>query len=169
MTGSRRRGAPPGAAGRVPLAMAPGAGHPFEPIRLAEVRSLGGPVLDLEVGAGSELLMQGEPVGTFFVLRSGTALLVQDDAPVSTLGAGDCFGELDPMAPVPQPYGVITASSVRLLAFSSFGIGRLCDVIPGVADRLREAIAQAPSVSAGYTDSPTRSRSAAASSTVTVL
>ena len=144
------------------------ASHPFEPIRLTEARSLGGPVLDLEVRAGSELLRQGEPVGTFFVIRSGTALLVRDDCPISTLGAGDCFGELDPTATLPQPYGVITASPVRLLAFSSFGIGRLCDAIPGVGERLREAIAQTPSVHARYTDSPTRSRSASASSTVTV-
>jgi CRP-like cAMP-binding protein len=143
--------------------------NPFDPIRLTEVRSLGGPVLDLEVRAGSELLVEGQTAGTFFVLRSGTALLVRDECPVSTLSAGDCFGELDPLAPGPQPYGVITASDVRLLAFSSFGIGRLCDAIPGVGDRLREAIAQPPAVKAGYKVSPTRSRSAAASSTVTVL
>ncbi len=169
MTGSRRRGAPPGAVGRPRIAMMPAACNPFEPIRLTEVRSLGGPVLDLEVGAGSELLTEGQPAGTFFLMRAGTALLVRDECPVSTLAAGDCFGELDPLASGPQPYGVITTSDVRLLAFSSFGIGRLCDAIPGVGERLREAIAQPPPMKAGYIVSPTRSRSAAGSSTVTVL
>lgn len=138
-------------------------------MRLTDVRSLGGPVLDLDIDAGSQLLTEGVPAGTFFVLRAGTALLVRDECPVSTLGAGDCFGELDPAAPQPQPYGVITASSVRLLAFSAFGIGRLCDAIPGVGDRLREAIAKPPWVGPVYRTSPTRSRRAAASSTVTVL
>lgn len=149
--------------------MTPAASNPFDPIRFTEVRSLGGPVLDLEVAAGSELLTEGEPVGTFYVLRGGTALLVRDACPVSTLRSGDCFGELDPLASRPQPYSVITASTVRVLAFSSFGIGRLCDAIPGVGERLRAAIPQAPAVgAAGYRTSPTRSRRAAGSSTVTV-
>ncbi len=124
--------------------MTPAAASPFDPIRFTEVRSLGGPVLDLEVAAGSALVVEGETAGTFFVIRSGTALLVRGDCPLSTLGAGDCFGEVDPVAPKPQPYGVITASPVRVLAFSSFGIGRLCDAIPGVGERLRAAIAQPP-------------------------
>jgi CRP-like cAMP-binding protein len=148
--------------------MTPAANNPFEPIRFTEVRSLGGPMLDLDVALGTELLTEGEIAGTFFVLRSGTALLVRNECPMSTLAAGDCFGELDPVAPEPQRYGVITASPVRLLAFSSFGIGRLCDAIPGVGERLRAAIAVPPQVRAGYKTSPTRSRSATGSSTVTV-
>ena len=147
----------------------PDASNPFAPIRFTEVRSLGGPVLDLDVAAGSELLTEGEPVGTFYVLRGGTALLIRDTCPVSMLGSGDCFGELDPVAPRPQPYSVITATTVRLLAFSAFGIGRLCDAIPGVGERLRAAIPPAPAVRAAhYRTSPTRSRRAAGSSTVTV-
>ena len=90
--------------------MTPAASNPFEPIRFTEVRSLGGPMLDLDIEAGSELLTEGAIAGTFFVLRSGTALLLRDQCPVSTLGAGDCFGELEPIAPRPQRYGVITAS-----------------------------------------------------------
>jgi len=148
--------------------MTPAASNPFEPIRFTEVRSLGGPMLGLDVEAGSELLSEGKLAGTFFMLRGGTALLVRDECPVSTLGAGDCFGELDPFAPRPQSYGIVTASPVRVLAFGSFGIGRLCDALPGVGERLRAAIAQPPPVRAGYKTSPTRSRRAAGSSTVTV-
>ncbi len=148
--------------------MTSAANNPFEPIRFTEVRSLGGPTLDLDVAAGSELLTEGELAGRFFVLHNGTALLIRDGCPVSTLGPGDCFGELDPIAPRPQGYGVITASPVRLLAFSSFGIGRLCDALPGVGERLQAAIAQPPPVRAGYKTSPTRSRRATGSSTVTV-
>ncbi len=148
--------------------MTPAASNPFDPIRFTEVRSLGGPMLDLDIAAESELLTEGAIAGTFFVLRSGTALLLRDECPVSTLGAGDCFGELEPIAPRPQRYGVITASPVRVLAFSSFGIGRLCDALPGVGERLRAAIARPPAVRAGYRTSPTRSRRASGSSTVTV-
>jgi CRP-like cAMP-binding protein len=169
MTGSRRRGAlrleqPVVDA----IAMTPAANNPFDPIRFTEVRSLGGPMLDLDVAPGSQLLTEGEIAGTFFVLRGGNALLARDECPVSTLAAGDCFGELDPIAPQPQRYSIITAGPVRVLAFSSFGIGRLCDALPGVGDRLRAAIAQPPPVRAGYKTSPTRSRRATGSRTVTV-
>lgn len=132
---------------------------PFGSIRATDVRSLGGPVLDVEVQAGTKVVRQDEIVGTFFLIRSGTALLLRDGTPVATLGAGNCFGEIDPLSHAPQAYSVVAATRLKLLAFSSFGIGRLCDALPGVRERLLQTLAP---------PSPTRSRSAAASSTVIV-
>jgi Cyclic nucleotide-binding domain len=132
---------------------------PFGSIRASDVRSLGGPVLDVEVEAGTEIVRQDEIVGTFFVIRSGTALLLRDGTPVATLGADNCFGEIDPLAHAPQAYSVVAATQLKLLAFSSYGIARLCDALPGVRERLVQTLAP---------PSPTRSRSAAASSTVIV-
>jgi CRP-like cAMP-binding protein len=116
-------------------------------------------VLDVEVEAGTGVVRQDQIVGTFFVIRSGTALLLRDGAPVATLDAGNCFGEIDPLSHAPQDYSVVAATPLKLLTFSSYGIGRLCDALPGVRERLRQRLAP---------PSPTRSRSAAASSTVIV-
>ena len=132
---------------------------PFGSIRATDVRSLGGPVLDVEVPAGTEVVRQDEIVGTFFVIRSGTGLLLRDGTPVAMLSAGHCFGEIDPLSRQPQGYSVVAATPLKLLTFSSYGIGRLCDALPGVRERLLQTLAP---------PSPTRSRSAAASSTVIV-
>jgi CRP-like cAMP-binding protein len=114
---------------------------PFGPIRPSDVRSLGGPVLDVDVSAGTELVAEGEVVGTFCVIRAGTAMLVRAGAPVAMLGAGNCFGEIDPLAYAPQRYGVVAATPLKVLTFSSYGIGRLCDALPGVRERLLQTLA----------------------------
>jgi CRP-like cAMP-binding protein len=68
----------------------------FGSMRPLDVRSLAGPVLDVNVPAGVRLTCEGQAIGTFFVIRSGSAGLWRSDHRVGTLGAGDCFGEIDP-------------------------------------------------------------------------
>jgi CRP-like cAMP-binding protein len=112
----------------------------FGPVRALDVRSLAGPVVDIEVPAGTVLMREGVPIGTFFVIRSGTAELYRDNHHVGTLRTGDCFGEIDPECREPQSYGIITSAPTRLLTFSSFGIGRLCEEIPGARQRLLDRL-----------------------------
>jgi CRP-like cAMP-binding protein len=108
----------------------------FAPIRSLDVRSLAGPALDVQVPAGSVLVHEGRLIGTFFVIRSGSADLWQGERKLATLHTGDCFGEIDPTAVRPQEYSVIANSPTRVLTFSAYGIGRLCAAIPGVRARL---------------------------------
>ncbi|HUO74676.1 MAG TPA: cyclic nucleotide-binding domain-containing protein [Solirubrobacteraceae bacterium] len=112
----------------------------FGPIRPMEARSLAGPVVDVEVAPGTELVHEGTVIGTFFVIRSGTAVLLQGDYAVGALLDGECFGEIDPLSPEPQRYTVIAGSRLRLMTFSSFGITRLCDAMPGARQRLEDAL-----------------------------
>ena len=108
----------------------------FAPVRAMDVRSLAGPALDVQVPAGSVLVHEGRLLGTFFVIRSGTAEIRQGGCPVGTLSTGDCFGEIDPMKLSPQEYSVVATSPMRVLTFSAYGIGRLCAAIPSVRQRL---------------------------------
>jgi CRP-like cAMP-binding protein len=112
----------------------------FAPIRPLDVRSLAGPVVDVDVPSGTELVREREPIGTFFVIRHGSALVVREGAEIESLGTGDCFGEIDPRSSEPQCYGVITTSRTRLLTFSAFGIDRLCEAIPGARQRIVEQL-----------------------------
>ncbi len=108
----------------------------FAPVRAMDVRSLAGPALDVQVPADSVLVHEGRLLGTFFVIRSGTAEIRQGGCRVGTLATGDCFGEIDPMELNPQEYSVIATSPMRVLTFSAYGIGRLCAAIPNVRNRL---------------------------------
>jgi CRP-like cAMP-binding protein len=125
----------------------------FAPIRPLDVRSLAGPALDVQVPSGSVLIHEGRLVGTFFVIRSGTAELWQGERRVGTLTTGDCFGEIDPTELEPQRYSVIATSPMRLLTFSAYGIGRLCSALPSVRDRL---LAYLPGDPTSMRSQPTR-------------
>jgi CRP-like cAMP-binding protein len=109
----------------------------FGEIRAVEARSLAGPVLEVEVESGSELIRQGETVGTFFVIRSGNAQLSHEGRTIgSPLCAGHCFGEVDPDSQRAQEFSVTAISPMRLLTFSALGIARLCAEFPGMRQRL---------------------------------
>jgi CRP-like cAMP-binding protein len=110
----------------------------FAPIRSLDVRSLAGPALEVLLPPGTAIVEEGQVIGTFFVIRAGTAELRRAGHPVGELGTGDCFGEIDPVSPVPQRYRVIATSPTRLLTFSAFGIGRLCAAMPRARGRILE-------------------------------
>jgi CRP-like cAMP-binding protein len=112
----------------------------FSPVRPMEARSLGGPVVDIEVAPGTELVHEGAVAGTFFLIRSGTAVLVRGGYAVGALVDGDCFGEIDPLSSQPQRCTVRAGSGLRLMTFSSYGISRLCDALPGTRGRIEAAL-----------------------------
>jgi CRP-like cAMP-binding protein len=105
-----------------------------------DARSLAGPVIDTEVPTGTELVPEGAVIGTFFLIRSGSAHLFCGDCAVEALGTGDCFGEVDPLSCEPQRYTVIATSTLRLMAFSAVGISRLCDAIPGTREGILNSL-----------------------------
>jgi CRP-like cAMP-binding protein len=126
-----------------PMSVAADPMRVFGPVRSLDVRSLAGPVVDVLVPAGAHLTREGRVIGTFFVIKSGSAELWRGDRMMRTLGTGDCFGEIEPSAPRPQQYSVIASTPMRLLTFSAFGIGRLCAVLPDARERLLEHLPQA--------------------------
>jgi CRP-like cAMP-binding protein len=108
----------------------------FAPVRSLDVRSLAGPALEVRVSEGEHLVDEECVVGTFFVIRSGEAELWQAGRRLRRLRTGDCFGEIDPVAPAPQRYTVVAAGPMRVLTFSAFGIGRLCAAMPSLRPRI---------------------------------
>jgi hypothetical protein len=108
----------------------------FGLLRARDVRSRAGPVLDVAVPPGTTLISEGELIGTFFVIRAGTATIWRGTSALGSLGPGDCFGEVEPNAPALQQFTVIASSELRFLTFSSLGIERLCSEIPGARERI---------------------------------
>ena len=109
--------------------------HVFDDLRSLEAQALAGPVLEVEVPAGTELIRAGQQVGTFYVIRSGHAELTGDGDVARTLRPGDCFGEIDPVSPAGQRFTITATSPLRLLTLSAFGIARVCSAIPGARQR----------------------------------
>jgi CRP-like cAMP-binding protein len=117
--------------------------HVFHDLRTLEAQALAGPVLEVEVPAGTELIRAGQQIGTFYVIRSGHAELTSDGDFARTLRPGDCFGEIDPVSPAGQPFTITASSPLRLLTLSAFGIARLCSAIPGARQRIIASLSYA--------------------------
>lgn len=115
----------------------------FGDLRALDVRSLAGPVFEIEAPTGTELVREGEMIGTFFVVRSGRAEATHRQRFIRAVGPGDCFGESDPSSDAVQPHTIVATSEMRLLAFSALGIGRLCAAIPGTKERILAGLASA--------------------------
>ena len=112
----------------------------FGNVRSLDARSLAGPAIEVTIAAGCCVVHAGDEIGTFFVIRSGSAELRDGDGRLATLERGDCFGEIDSTRPAPQGFDVVASTTMRLLTFSAFGITRLCATIPGVRQRLLESL-----------------------------
>lgn len=112
----------------------------FDPVRPLDARSLGGPTLEVQVRRGTRVVAEGELIGTFFVIRSGSAEVWREGVRVAELHSGECFGEIDPLQSSPQDYTVIAGADLRLLTFSALGIGRLCQAVPQIRAQLAAAL-----------------------------
>jgi CRP-like cAMP-binding protein len=114
----------------------------FGPLRSIDLRTLAGPVVDVWVPAGARLVREGQVIGTFFVIRTGKAEVWREERKLGMLLTGDCFGEIDPTPTEQQRFTVIALTPMRLVTFSAFGIGRLCNAIPGTRERIDAALSR---------------------------
>lgn len=114
---------------------------------LERVGELSEPV---SVDGGTDVIRQGEPGDSFFVLVEGDAAVVRDEDVVATLGPGDYFGELALFDDAPRN-ATVTAANACVLAkltrdqfkVALDEVGGLREaVLHGMAHRLHELDAQ---------------------------
>jgi CRP-like cAMP-binding protein len=74
----------------------------LEALPVATIEQLAAALEHAGVEPGHTLVRQGERGEYFYILRSGTADVLQDGRHVRTLGAGDCFGEIALLHDVPR-------------------------------------------------------------------
>jgi len=73
---------------------------------------------EVEVGAGRQLVRQGQPGDTFYVLLEGSADVEVDGQPRPDLGPGDFFGEISMLDRGPATATIVTSTPVRLMVMS---------------------------------------------------
>ena len=93
---------------------------------------------EVDVAAGHELVRQGQPGDTFYVLLEGEAAVDVDGQPRRTLGPGDFFGEISMLDRGPATATVTTVTPVRLMVMSH---SQFRDAIKGNDDLLGSVMA----------------------------
>ena len=86
----------------------------LEALPVATIEQLAGALEHANVEPGHTLVRQGERGEYFYILRSGRADVLQDGRLVSTLGAGECFGEIALLHDRPRTATIRAAAGARL-------------------------------------------------------
>jgi CRP/FNR family transcriptional regulator, cyclic AMP receptor protein len=95
------------------------------------------------VSEGTTLVGEGAPGFSLFVLLDGTADVTSEDFPLSTLRAGDFFGEIALLGEAARRTATVTATSPATLAVMYGSDFRVFERdFPDAARQLKEATAQ---------------------------
>lgn len=93
---------------------------------------------EVEVPAGRQLVRQGHPGDTFYVLLDGEADVEVDGEPRPTLKPGDFFGEISMLDRGPATATVVTRTPARVMVMSH---SQFRDAIKGNDDLLGRVMA----------------------------
>lgn len=99
---------------------------------------------ETKVAAGSVLAREGEFGDKFFVIESGTAKVTRDGAPVTTLGAGDFFGEIALIREERRIATVTAASAMTLIVMTGSSFRSLDSSRPEIREKVSKALAERP-------------------------
>jgi CRP/FNR family cyclic AMP-dependent transcriptional regulator len=93
---------------------------------------------EVDVPEGSELVRQGKPGDSFYVLLEGTADVEVDGARRPPLGPGDFFGEISMLDRGPATATVVTTAPARVMVMSH---AQFRDAVKGSEDLLAQVMA----------------------------
>lgn len=106
------------------------------PLPLPALEHLARALEPVEVPAGADVVVEGEPGDRFFVVESGRAEVLGADGAVAELGPGDSFGEIALLRQVPRTATVRATTDVVL---RSLAADRFLTVVSGSPTTVRRA------------------------------
>lgn len=121
----------------------------FSSLSERELRRVAKYVGEEEVAAGDALVEQGTFSWAFFVILEGEAEVVRDGRHLAELGAGDFLGEAGVMQRAPRNASVVARSPLSVAYMTARGLRSMAKKLPGLAERLDDAIAERARVLAG--------------------
>jgi len=106
-----------------------------------ELEMIAGIADEVTVDDGTELTRQGDRGREFGVIVDGDAAVSADGKKISSLGAGDFFGEIALVSDIPRTATVKATTRVDLLVVSARDFRRLMRESPGVQAKVLQALA----------------------------
>ena len=106
---------------------------------LAEVAKLAD---EIDFGPGKDLTREGTSGREFFVLLEGEAEVTRKGRKISSMKAGDFFGEIALIAHSPRTATVTSTTKVELLVITAQSFRTLLDHQPPIAAKVLAALAE---------------------------
>jgi CRP-like cAMP-binding protein len=97
---------------------------------------------EVDVDAGTVLAQEGRLAYEFFAIKEGTADVTLGGQHTAALGPGDFFGEIGLLGGDRRVASVVATSPMSLVVLTGSQLRAVDSRMPGVADRIRTAMAQ---------------------------
>jgi CRP/FNR family transcriptional regulator, cyclic AMP receptor protein len=97
---------------------------------------------EVDVPAGTKLAEEGRLAYEFFAIKEGTADVTLGGQHAASLGPGDFFGEIGLLAGDRRVASVVATSPMHLVVLTGSQLRAIDSRMPGVAERIRSAMAQ---------------------------
>jgi CRP-like cAMP-binding protein len=94
----------------------------------------------IELAAGTQLTGEGKRGYLFFVIKSGTAKVLQDEREVRELGEGDFFGEIALLETSERTASVVAKTPMELVVLNESAFKRLVETDPAAARECEAAM-----------------------------
>lgn len=114
----------------------------FEGLAKKDLAELARMTDDLDFPAGKVLCKEGETGQEFFVILEGEAEVTRKGRRVATRKAGDFFGEIALVEPVPRTATVTAKTPLRFFVLTRQSFHRLLDEHPNVERKVLRALAR---------------------------
>jgi CRP/FNR family transcriptional regulator, cyclic AMP receptor protein len=97
---------------------------------------------EVDVEAGTVLAQEGRLAYEFFAIKAGTADVTLGGQHAAALGPGDFFGEIGLLGGDRRVATVVATSPMSLIVLTGSQLRAVDSRMPGVAERIRTAMAQ---------------------------
>ena len=108
----------------------------FSELSSKELKDIVKLMTPVNVKAGRDLTVEGEPGREFMIIVEGTATVRRKGRVIATLGAGDFFGEMAVVAGVPRTATVTAETDMVLEALNRREFSTLLDESPKLAKKI---------------------------------
>jgi CRP-like cAMP-binding protein len=112
----------------------------FATLSLAARRAVAPYAEQVEVAAGTQLTKEGERGDRFFVIKSGTAKVLQDDREIRELGEGAFFGEIALLETSERTASVIASTEMQVVVLTASAFKRLVETDTAAARECEAAM-----------------------------
>ena len=99
-------------------------------------------VSEVSVPAGKHLAEEGEYAYDLFIIKDGTAEVIQEGRTVAELGRGEFFGEMGVLEKAKRNATVVAKTPMMLLTLTGWDVKRLESKSPEAMRQLEEVIEQ---------------------------